>query len=65
MIPLAPRADGFYWVQLGAGWKTQGAWVVAEREARGWQVIDEPRYYGDHEFDQIKPERLRSPAEPV
>ncbi|MDA4133187.1 MAG: hypothetical protein OK454_08710 [Thaumarchaeota archaeon] len=54
---------GFYWVRLGSGWKTHGAWVVAECEARGWQVVDEHAYYQDTEFDEIRLPRLKAPDE--
>lgn len=54
---------GFYWVRLGDGWKTAGAWVVAECEPRGWQVIDEPAYYQDTEFAEIRKPRLFNPDE--
>lgn len=57
------RADGFYWVRLGSGWKTHGVWVVAEFETRGWQVMDEPEYYADQDFDGINEDRLLSPTE--
>lgn len=60
---MSDREIGFYWVRLGAGWTTQGIWVVAEFEARGWQVVDEPTYYADADFDEIDDARLLSLSE--
>lgn len=60
---LQPREAGFYWVRLGPGWKTRGAWVVAERDDLGWQVMDEMRHYPDSEFDEIRDPPLRGPHE--